>query len=565
MSSSRYKLNVLIELVRNTEVDSLFDRTISSVTLYVIMALSESETQNLIEHPFAIASPEGQVNYTLRFPCALTTFTNMHGTLQIVIIGAVEPRLFAVENAGDMASYFILNDQNAYTDLRQPAIIVSGCFVCVALVLSTLLIFQHLRSYTNPEEQKWIVAVLFMVPVYAIESTRAEVVLSITKVVAFLFPQILSLVNPRLSLACDILRNCYEAFALYSFGSYLIACLGGERKVIDLLEDESRKLLSKPLLEGTDKRPDLPKRTLWNFFRRPCVLGKDLLTIEKFGLVQYMILKTVCAFLALVLELFGVYGDGEFKWYYGYPYLAVVLNFSQMWALYCLVQFYNVTHERLKHIKPLAKFISFKAIVFATWWQGVGIALSCTLGVLPKAGKFQTGLQDFLICIEMAIAAVAHVYVFSATPYHFLPASEYGKVATETTKAMLKIEEGDKEKPAVYEKKETEVESPGTSIKESVQDIVVEGGQHVVKDVVLTINQAIEPVEKGMTKIQERFHEMSVSSDDKKEKQEVQVEEYEQQLTRDRSRVFKSRDKLVTQSSNSSCGVEREKNDECHR
>lgn len=31
-----------------------------------------------------------------------------------------------------------------------------------------------------------------------------------------------------------------------------------------------------------------------------------------------MILKTVCAFLALVLELLGVYGDGEFKWNYGY-------------------------------------------------------------------------------------------------------------------------------------------------------------------------------------------------------------------------------------------------------
>ena len=52
---------------------------------------------------------------------------------------------------------------------------------------------------------------------------------------------------------------------------------------------------------------------------------------------------------------------------YRYPYMAVVLNFSQMWALYCLVQFYDVTHEGLKHIKPLAKFISFKAIVFATW------------------------------------------------------------------------------------------------------------------------------------------------------------------------------------------------------
>lgn len=79
----------------------------------------------------------------------------------------------------------------------------------------------------------------------------------------------------------------------------------------------------------------------------------------------------------------------------------MVLNFSQMWALYCLVQFYNVTHEQLKPIKPLAKFISFKAIVFATWWQGVGIALLRELGVLPKEGKLETGLQDFLICIEV--------------------------------------------------------------------------------------------------------------------------------------------------------------------
>lgn len=66
------------------------------------------------------------------------------------------------------------------------------------------------------------------------------------------------------------------------------------------------------------------------------------------------------------------------------------------------MKFYNVTHEGLEPIKPLAKFISFKAIVFATWWQGVGIALLCAIGVLPKEEKLQTGLQDFLICIEVS-------------------------------------------------------------------------------------------------------------------------------------------------------------------
>ncbi|XP_038699449.1 protein LAZ1 homolog 2 isoform X3 [Tripterygium wilfordii] len=398
-----------------------------------------------------------------------------------------------------------MNGEDTYRDLHQPALITAGCFVIVALALSILLILQHLRHYTNPAEQKWIVGVLLMVPIYACES-------------------IISLWNPKLSLVCDILRNCYEAFALYSFWSYLVACLGGERRVIEILENESRRLIDdKPLLDGADKHQDRQQRSFSNFFFRPGVLGRDLYTIIKFGLVQYMILKTFCAFLAFLLELFGVYGDGEFKWYYGYPYIAVILNFSQMWALYCLVQFYNVTHERLQSIRPLAKFISFKAIVFATWWQGVGIALLCAIGVLPKEGKFQTGLQDFLISIEMAIAAVAHVYVFSVEPYHYVPASNYGRVTTDTTRAP-KLEDNGEKKPTVLEKTETQVNVPGTSVTESVQDIVVEGGQRVVKDVVLTINQAIGPVEKGVAKIQERFHHRSVGSVDKEEESESELE-----------------------------------------
>ncbi|CAN1147292.1 Protein LAZ1 homolog 2 [Linum perenne] len=326
-----------------------------------------------------------------------------------------------------------------YRNLHQPALIAGGSFVLVAISVSLLLILQHLRSYTNPSEQKWIVAVLFMVPVYATES-------------------LLSLLNYRLSLACDILRNCYEAFALYSFGSYLIACLA------------------------------------------------------------QMILKTLCAFLAFVLEIFGVYGDGRFKVYYGYPYMAVVLNFSQMWALYCLVQFYNVTHERLKPIKPLAKFISFKAIVFATWWQGVGIALLCSFEALPNDPKFRTGLQDFLICIEMAIAAITHAYVFPADPYQYVPDHPKNgnlKAAIDrrssSSKEKLNLG-GSGNKEGVVEKKETRVEAAGTSVSESVQDIVVQGGQHVVKDVVLTINQAMGPVEKGVTKIHQTFHRRSMSS-----------------------------------------------------
>lgn len=92
-----------------------------------------------------------------------------------------------------------------------------------------------------------------------------------------------------------------------------------------------------------------------------------------------------------------------------YPYMAVVLNFSQSWALYCLIQFYTVTKDELVHIKPLAKFLMFKSIVFLTWWQGVGIALLSAFDLfrspVAQGLQFKSSVQDFIICIEVAVSS----------------------------------------------------------------------------------------------------------------------------------------------------------------
>ena len=87
--------------------------------------------------------------------------------------------------------------------------------------------------------------------------------------------------------------------------------------------------------------------------------------------------------------------------------MAVVLNFSQSWALYCLVHFYAITKIILAHIKPLYKFLTFKSIVFLTWWQGVAIALFYTVGLfkspIVESLQFKSSVQDFIICIEVIV------------------------------------------------------------------------------------------------------------------------------------------------------------------
>ncbi|XP_058001904.1 protein LAZ1-like isoform X3 [Hevea brasiliensis] len=296
------------------------------------------------------------------------------------------------------------------------ATLLAVVFVVITLALSFYLLFEHLSAYKNPEEQKFLIGVILMVPCYAVESFA-------------------SLVNPSISVDIEILRDCYESFAMYCFGRYLVACLGGEERTIEFMERQGRVSSKTPLLEHCHENGIVKHPFPMNYILKPWKLGQWFYQVVKFGIVQYMLIKSLSAILAVVLEAFGIYCEGEFKVGCGYPYMAVVLNFSQSWALYCLVQFYTATKDELAHIKPLYKFLTFKSIVFLTWWQGVAIALLYSLGLfkspIAQGLQFKSSVQDFIICIE------------------------------------------------------------------------------IVNDVKFTVNQAVEPVEKGITKFNEKLHKIS--------------------------------------------------------
>lgn len=57
---------------------------------------------------------------------------------------------------------------------------------------------------------------------------------------------------------------------------------------MELLDDEARKKISEPLLEG-GKSSRQQHNIFCNFIFHPCVLGKKLFSIIRFGLVQYVL------------------------------------------------------------------------------------------------------------------------------------------------------------------------------------------------------------------------------------------------------------------------------------
>lgn len=80
---------------------------------------------------------------------------------------------------------------------------VSGFFAFAAVILALALIFLHLRNFTNKVQQRLIIRMIIMVPVYALDAWFALYFRSV-------------------AIYLNTLRCCYEAFVIYSFFTYLM-------------------------------------------------------------------------------------------------------------------------------------------------------------------------------------------------------------------------------------------------------------------------------------------------------------------------------------------------------
>nr|GEX36661.1 protein LAZ1 homolog 1 [Tanacetum cinerariifolium] len=263
---------------------------------------------------------------------------------------------------------------------------------------------------------------------------------------------------------------------------------GGEDNTIKFMESKSLISSSIPLIEESYTYGIVEHPFPLNWMLREWYLGPRFYQAVKIGIVQYMILKLICGLLAMIFQFLGIYGEGKFEWGYAYPYLALVLNFSQSWALYCLVQFYSVIKDKLAPIKPLAKFLTFKSIVFLTWWQGVAVAFLFSMGALKGslAQELKTRIQDYIICIEMAVAVVVHLYVFPAAPYkrgercvrNVAVMTDYASLGTEPAADEVRDCE---RTPKMRFGQHYDIQKR-MKLHQSVRDVVVGSGEIIVDD-----------------------------------------------------------------------------------
>ncbi|KAI1299244.1 Transmembrane protein [Halotydeus destructor] len=297
-------------------------------------------------------------------------------------------------NATDIIDHVVISGSTPTKGSAWP--LIAGLFAWLALGISVWEISHHLMNYNKPYLQKYVIRILWMVPIYAMNSW-------------------LGMQFPSTSIYFDTLRECYEAFVIYSFMKYLLNFLYREMEIDTVI----------------DCKPSV-KHMFPLCWLDPLPGGRIFLHKVKHGVLQYTVVRPVTTFIALLSEAFGIYGEGSYTFTTTYPYLLMVNNISQMVAMYCLVIFYTAYKYELSPMKPLAKFLCIKAVVFFSFFQGVVISFLLEFGMITHAFvvideedtlAIGRNLQDFLICFEMMLAALAHLYAFSHGPFIDLAAS----------------------------------------------------------------------------------------------------------------------------------------------
>ncbi|XP_031559040.1 transmembrane protein 184B-like [Actinia tenebrosa] len=266
---------------------------------------------------------------------------------------------------------------------------ISGLFVMLALLITCHQIYQHLSYYTNPSEQRWIVRILFIVPIYAFDSWLSLMFFEQSYYVYF-----------------DSIRDCYEAFVIYNFLSLCYEYLGGEMAIMT-------EIRGKPI------------HSSW-LYCTCCLAGSQytilFLRFCKRATLQYCVIKPIMAVITLILQPLGYYSDGDWRADRGYLYIVIVYNISVTLALYALFLFYQATKDLLSPYYPVLKFFTVKSVIFLSFWQGVVLAVAEKAGFIRtyhniSAGTIAAGYQNFIICIEMFFAAICLRYAFPYSIY----------------------------------------------------------------------------------------------------------------------------------------------------
>ncbi|XP_009789913.1 uncharacterized protein [Nicotiana sylvestris] len=277
----------------------------------------------------------------------------------------------------------------ASMDSAQLTMVGSGFSALLSMHFTIQLLSQHLFYWKNPKEQKAIIMIIIMAPLYAVDS----------------FVGLLDIRGSKeFFMFLDSVKECYEAVAIAKFLALMYSYLNISISK-NIVPDE---------IKGREIHHSFPMTLFQPHTAR---LDHRTLKLLKHWTWQFVIIRPVCSILMIALQILGLYPNW-LSWTF-----TIILNISFSVAMYSLVIFYHVFSKELQPHKPLSKFICIKGIVFFSFWQGLLLKILVALGVIKShhfwldVEHLQEAIQNVLICVEMVFFSVMQQYAYHVAPY----------------------------------------------------------------------------------------------------------------------------------------------------
>ncbi|KAH3661578.1 hypothetical protein OGAPHI_006426 [Ogataea philodendri] len=287
-------------------------------------------------------------------------------------------------------------------------LVVSGITSFISIAISFVAIYLQASNYRKPFEQRLIIRILIIVPLFAVSCY-------------------VNLISPSLGKYVEPFREFYEALVIYTFYKLLVLMLGGERQIIQ---------------DSIDK-PKTKHPRFINMFLSPVEFSdpSQFLFIKR-CILQYVWVKPLLYLVFVIGSLVGVYDETDISLTSLYFWTGVAYNLSVTISLYFLAMFWKCLYEELRQFNPWGKFLCVKLIIFASYWQGLLLGVLSWFGVLKpdfdeNPSSFLSGMQiqNALLCLEMIFFAILHWRSF---PYTDFTADRHENCARISTPLALK-------------------------------------------------------------------------------------------------------------------------------
>ncbi|RHZ44550.1 OSTA/TMEM184 family protein [Aspergillus thermomutatus] len=215
----------------------------------------------------------------------------------------------------------------------------------------------------------------------------------------------------------ELIGNSYEAFTISAFFALLCHYIAPD------LHSQKEYF-----------RGITPKQWIWPipWLQKCCGGEKGVWRIPRSGLTwfnviwvgvfQYCLLRVLMTVVAVITQNFDVYCEESLNPAFSHIWCMAVECVAVSIAMYCLIQFYYQVKNDISQYSPFLKIVSIKLVIFLSFWQSTLISFLSSSGAIKANDTIQqqdlkVGLPNLLICVEMAIFSVLHLWAFPWRPY----------------------------------------------------------------------------------------------------------------------------------------------------